>query len=380
MLFAGFASFQPARWGFWLKLVLTPVIVLAGMIGNTLSLIVMKSKKLRHKSYSQYLSALSIFDTFTLVIRQMNVINEYTREEHHTDIIFQHFDDFGCKLFNYIEHVSYLMSSWLIVMMSVERVIAVCMPFKKFRIRKKAGATLTILALFTTICLSQTFRLVMIEQLEPTGCGASNDFLHVYSNLHIYFYYMALTFVLPVGFVFVCNGLVLYQIFKVRREIISRVGKRDRHQRAIRKTHRTTCMLLTVSFTFLGTLLPLLILSLVVDCILKARGPAAFNFYISVKPFLDLTEVLSLINYAANFYIYILSGKNFRYELQRVFNRHKMATRSFTGKSSKDTKEEIIRLWFKYIHVLMFALCNIKMLYLHKALFVVMIIHKVLFL
>ncbi|WAR23824.1 hypothetical protein MAR_037493 [Mya arenaria] len=253
---------EPVNWGFWMKTVLTPLIVTAGIIGNILSLVVMKSKALRHKSYSQ----------------------------------------------------------------------------------RRSGATLAIIALFVAICLSQAFRLVMVEQLESRNCGASDSFIELYSNLHIYFYHMTLTFILPVTFVLVCNGLVLYQIFKIRHEINSRAEQKNRHHRAMRKTHRTTCMLLTVSFTYLGTLLPLLTLSLILDMIVKARGRDAYSFYVAVTPYLDVAIVISLLNYAANFFIYILSGKNFRYELRKNFHRQRISMRSLTVRSTKETKEEVIRL------------------------------------
>ncbi|XP_052777869.1 growth hormone secretagogue receptor type 1-like [Mya arenaria] len=335
---------EPVNWGFWMKTVLTPLIVTAGIIGNILSLVVMKSKALRHKSYSQYLSALAVFDNLTLIIRQIRSVDEYFKTNCSSGVIFHNFDDFGCKIFNFTEHICYLMSSWLIVLMALERLIAVCMPFKRFLIRRRSGATLAIIALFVAICLSQAFRLVMVEQLESRNCGASDSFIELYSNLHIYFYHMTLTFILPVTFVLVCNGLVLYQIFKIRHEINSRAEQKNRHHRAMRKTHRTTCMLLTVSFTYLGTLLPLLTLSLILDMIVKARGRDAYSFYVAVTPYLDVAIVISLLNYAANFFIYILSGKNFRYELRKNFHRQRISMRSLTVRSTKETKEEVIRL------------------------------------
>ena len=323
------------RWGFWVKFVLTPIIVFFGTIGNSLSLIVMKSKGLRHKSYSQLLSVLAIFDTLTLILRQIQTIDQFLDHG-----IFKGFNDFGCKLYNFIEHIAYLMSSWLIVFMAVERVLAVCLPFKKFRIRRQSGATASIVLLFIAICLSQAFRLVMVEQYGET-CASSDNFFLLYTNLHLYFYYMTLTFILPVAIVLTCNALVLYQIFKVKQEV-KKENTRNREHRAVRKTQRTTCMLLIVSGTFLLTLLPLLTLSLVVDITVKTKGKAALSFYKSMVPYLDLVVALSLVNYGVNFFIYILSGKSFRYELRKVFYGQKpRATRSITARS---TKEEIIRL------------------------------------
>lgn len=333
---------RPAEWGFWTKFILTPLIVLAGLIGNTLSFIVMKSKALRHKSYSHYLSALAVFDTLTLIIRQVRIVDEYYYNKKGVNEVFKNFDDFGCKIFHYLEHVAYLMSSWLIVLMAIERLIAVCLPFKKVVIRKQTGATLCICSLFIIVCLSQAFRLVMIEQIGYGihNCEASDVYLDLYTSLHVYFYQWTLTFVLPVVLVLVCNILVLYQIFKIKREL-RRKDKRHRHNRTSRKNHRTTCMLLVVSFTFIGTLLPLFTLTLIMDIAVRKMGSEAWSLYTTLWPYIETCEAVSLVNYAANFFIYILSGKSFRFELRRVFYYQRSSKRSFTARSTRD---EIIRL------------------------------------
>ncbi|KAL4216305.1 hypothetical protein ACF0H5_024031 [Mactra antiquata] len=338
----GFPFERPAEWGFWMKFVLTPVIVLAGLIGNTLSFIVMKSKTLRHKSYSHYLSALAIFDTLTLLIRQVHTVDEFYSRNGANEI-FRHFDDFGCKIFYFLEHIFYLMSHWLIVLMAVERLIAVCMPFKKVAIRKQLGATLTITAMFISVCLSQVFRLIMVEHLSfSETCGANDDYLDIYTSLHVYLYQWTLAFVLPVGLVLSCNLIVLYQIFKVKRDL-KKKDRRNRQCRQARKNNKTTCMLLTVSFTFIGTLLPLLTLTLVLEISVKRLGRDAYTLYKMLMPYMEAFEALSLVNYAVNFYIYILSGRSFRYEMCRVFNRRGTTKRSFTGRSTR-TREEVIRL------------------------------------
>ena len=323
-----------------MKFILTPVIVCTGIVGNTLSFVVMQSQALRHTSYSRYLSALAVFDTLTLIIRQVHDVDEYYVMEEGGSVIFKNFDSFGCKMFNFTEHVSYLMSSWLIVLMALERLIAVCMPFRKVIIRTQTGAVVTIFIMLIAICLSQAFRVVMIEFSTDYHCGPSDSYLQLYTDLHIYFYQWSLTFILPVAMVFGFNGMVLYQIFKIKKEI-RKEDKKNRQYRAVRERHRTTCMLLIVSFTFLGTLLPILTLTLICHIVMKVKGPAAFGFFTSVKPYLEIATIISLLNYAINFFIYILSGKSFRFELSKVFTRRTYNTRSFTGRS---TREEFMRL------------------------------------
>ena len=335
------------NWGFWIKFISTPIIVIIGIIGNTLSVVVMKSKMLRNKSYSHYLCTLAFFDTLTLVIRLIRTINEYYMDELNKAGPFQSFNNFWCKLYNYVEHCSYLMSSWLIVLMAIERLIAVCFPFKKVIIRKQTGAAIGIFGVFVLVCLSQSFRLIMVEHVEVDQfhnlktCAAGDEYLKIYSNLDVYFYSLTLTFILPLIIVLSCNCLVLHQIFKIRQELKAK-DKNSRYSRIIRSKNRTTCMLLAVSFTYIVALLPLFTITVFIDICVKTMEPVdAFKTYLKVRPFLEVSVTISLINYACNFFIYILSGKSFRFELRKMFNKERKPKRSFTARS---TREEFIKL------------------------------------
>ena len=330
------------EWGQWFKFIMTPIIVTIGVIGNALSFIVMKTKSLRYKSYSHYLCALAFFDTVTLVLRLVKTVDEYYVYELHIQGLFQSFNHASCVIFNFIEHVSYLMSSWLIVLMAIERLVAVCFPFKKSIIRKQSGAIATIFIMCILVCASQTFRAVMVGAIgEPTlECAAHNSYKDIYTLLTVYYYEVTLVFVLPVTIILTCNCLVLYQIFRVQKAIKQKEPANARYRKVVTKRHRTTYMLLIVSFSYIVTLLPSFIVQLVIDASIRTYGPGAQSIFITLYPFLDLFATISLINYGVNFFIYILSGQSFRFELRKIFvNERSM---SFTG--TRGTREEFIRL------------------------------------
>lgn len=52
----------PARWGWTTKIIASHIIVVVGLVANSLTFAVMKNPQLRYKSYSHYLSALAVFD------------------------------------------------------------------------------------------------------------------------------------------------------------------------------------------------------------------------------------------------------------------------------------------------------------------------------
>lgn len=62
-------------WGWWVLQVGTPLIVIVGLIGNCLSVVVLKSRRYRAKSFSHYLTTLAIFDSLVLCSKYMQRVD-----------------------------------------------------------------------------------------------------------------------------------------------------------------------------------------------------------------------------------------------------------------------------------------------------------------
>jgi len=140
------------------------MIVIIGIIGSIISFVLMKTKMFRNKSYSQFLCALSVFDSLCLIYRQKTLIHEHLQDKSQ-DGVFTYYNDISCRIYNFYEHVCYLMSSWLIVGMAAERVVAMCLPFRKTLMRTQTGAIIIIMCIFIIMCLSQVFRFFMVKNI-----------------------------------------------------------------------------------------------------------------------------------------------------------------------------------------------------------------------
>ena len=294
----------------------TPLILLIGVPGNLLSLIVMKSRRYRGKSYSHYLSALTVFDSLVLVMKYVRRLDDLMRTMNGPSAgVFSTYGDVACKMHNFAEHVCYLMSSWLVLFMTLERYIAVCFPFKKDKYCKPLSAVTVIVILFAVMSYSQIFRLIVIEK-EHGICTASENYLQVYVALHIYLYQLILKFMLPAIIIVTCNVTIFYKIRQLRYSV-TRHGYTHNYTQ-YSKHNRTTCTLLMISFTYVITLLPQLLLSMVIHVAVKVNPMLARSM---MRNFVDLRFVLELIselNYGVNFYIYVMSGAQFRYELKHI--------------------------------------------------------------
>lgn len=88
-----------------------------------------------------------------------------------------------------------------------------------------------------------------------------------------------------------------------------------------RSGHRITGMLLVVSFSYIGCLLPLVVLSLVIHVAMLTDHHLAEKLFVALDDCQRVFEFISELNYAANFYIYVLSGAQFRHTLRHVLGR-----------------------------------------------------------
>ncbi|CAG5127825.1 unnamed protein product, partial [Candidula unifasciata] len=284
---------SPAKWGWRTKVVATHIIVAVGLIANSLTFAVMKSPRLRYKSYSHYLK--------TYILR-LSICFHLSSPK---------------QLFVFAEAVCNLMSSWLIAVMAMERLCVVCMPFRRNMWCQQRGAVIIIFTLFSFLACTQMF--VMVEN-HNNHCVGSPDHDYIYIPLHIYVYQFALLFITPVIVVVICNTGVLIQIFS-------------------RKHNKTTRMLVAISFTYLVTTLPLIILTITVYLLHQNFGTLSADTFLKILPWMHFLQAVTNLNYASNFFIYIVSGQKFRMELRRMFCN--VSGNSF-GAGSTRTRDEIL--------------------------------------
>lgn len=234
--------------------------------------------------------------------------------------IFMLFGDAACKVHNFTEHVCYLMSSWIVLCMTMERFIAVNYPFKKEFFCKPRNAVTIILVVFAFISYSQIFRLIVIEKSKTDlSCVSAEKYRHIYVAMHVYMYQLVLQFFFPALLILICNLSVLSKIRRMRQMVAKQGDTHSRH--AYAKRSKTTFMLLAISFTFVLALFPSVFVSLLMHILVYTNAALAQTLIYQLFNVKDLLELISEVNYAINFYIYVLSGAQFRYELRNVIMR-----------------------------------------------------------
>ena len=107
----------------------TPLLVVVGVVGNTLSCLVFICTRLRHQSSSIYLACLAIVDTvflFSVFIAWLSWLKIHLVHQ-----------EGWCHVVIYMTYVCGFMSVWCVVCFTVERYIVVSFPLKKHTITSK---------------------------------------------------------------------------------------------------------------------------------------------------------------------------------------------------------------------------------------------------
>ena len=302
-------------WHTYFKLVFVPAIVLFGIAGNILSFIVMSRPSYKTKPYSCYLRALAVCDSLTLLFTMLYMSDEICRELGHRSTCFLpnlFTTDILCKLVEFSRHVVYLMSSWLIVLFTIDRYLAVCHPLVRCISSQVRACALVLFVAFLAM-VTQSFRLQFIQHMPNRNqpCHAPIETRMNYYAWHYFGFSVLLRFFLPCLIIAVCNGLIVYYITALRRSQRAREGMR------VRNANLAITTLFVVCGVFVVGLLPNALISTI---LYVSRQRTIYCHLMQLdQPF----QVLRLLNYGINCVLYGMTGRHFRCELHQLLTGKK---------------------------------------------------------
>ncbi|CAH1800935.1 unnamed protein product [Owenia fusiformis] len=304
---------------------MSPVVIVVGVIGNILSFLVTRFTRMKRYNFSIYLSALAIFDIGVLVVGLVQQWIFYTFDY---DIVSVH--EWGCKLFESI-YIFTSLSAWMLVCVTIDRVIIVYLPLKAKSIctKNKTIIVICLVTLFTVgLNLHWIFsvgeRLYMGELYTCANKEAFEDFIITYWP----WIDAAFASFIPFTILVICNILIVVKLLKagIRRNKQMNASNSNMND-AVKSM---TIMLVVISLLFICFTAPI-----VVDI-------AIFNLNYDQQLTTTLAEdahdelrwaivnMLVYLNSAMNFFMYCLSGKKFRESLKDLFCRRKSAMRKST--------------------------------------------------
>ena len=325
-----------------LRNICIPFIATVGLIGNSLSLIVFTSRKLKHTSSSNFLASLAVVDNIFLA----NLLLTWIDGEFYNIMR----NIMACESIMFVTYVTGFLSVWFIVGFTTERFMAICFPFRWQLVFSTFREKMIVLILILTAVLLYNHSFWTIRNLKQGPrytCIAKRemlDFLHAITWLDT-----IVTMVVPFILIVFMNVRVLMAAATCHRNkqalccpqaqisqgfvttyILPRNGLRYRSQIRVTRT------LILVSSTFLVLNLPSHVLRLH-NLIFTTVLPDT-HFEVSVELYFvqEIANFLYYSTFSCNFILYAMFGRHFQKNLKAI-----LSCSSTTNRESREMAQRL---------------------------------------
>lgn len=295
-------------------------IFLMGALGNLLAIIVINQKPLKNTSSAVFITYLALFDTAVLFVHALNLALPRGH-------LFLH-----CSLI-YLTDLSVFCANWILVIITLERCIAVYSPFlaKRFCTVDSARYSIYIFLSVSIILFSALFPVLYeISDIHRTPkCFVRSSF-----RLFIRIYQPILLYAIPDLFL-LSNLFTVYALCRRQKQFYSgykcqnggsTIEIRVSDTNANRKQQQLTIMLVTVSFGFYLFTTPAMI-----SFFNEFQARKEINVKKMKQDFLfgQISVILLQLNNATNFIFYCFSGQRFRRVTVQVFHHYSRRIKFF---------------------------------------------------
>ena len=298
-----------------------PVLIIMGLLGNILTIVVMRRPSMKSASATVYLMALAIEDILLLGIGAGQwwlaaTFRIYLVDQHRA----------FCKLMYFVSNFLMMTTTWTVVFVTMQRLICVAFPFKAKALctRKKAYVSLVALGVIMTIYHSYTFFSVdLVERRTITGavhkqCGIRPSLM----VFHFKYYNIAtlmIQIVVPFVLLAIANVVIIVRVILARL----RRGKMQSNSNDIVIDSEVKMMTLTlvsvsVIFLLLNSTMAFSLMSFYIPFFKNTRDVKILLILQTLNQF---STFFNAMNSAINFFLYCITGPTFRRELKSLFCR-----------------------------------------------------------
>ncbi|XP_064624474.1 galanin receptor 2b-like [Lineus longissimus] len=291
----------------FISLYITPFILGPGLIGNTLSMLVMQRPRYATSSTWVYLRFLAFWDNMFIIFYG---IQGYISKFVPLQMLW---GSFFCKEYYYFAGASNS-SYYGVLFMTVDRFCAVHWPLRAATLctKKKAKITCVCISFLMMLAFSPQLTREMLTDAslaDRDRCPTKPRWLEEPMYIFLTIFIMMASPIL----VFIFNILILSAIRRNRKERSEMTGSQ---QKGNSKETNMDALLLAVSWAFCACLFPFTLDYFTFNYIAK---PVTSNQVMVRKLCYEFVRLLILTNSSINFYLYCLSSSKFRLDLLEIF-------------------------------------------------------------
>ncbi len=295
----------------WLYILLCPVLLFFGGVGNVLSVIVSFHNRKAKKGIYVYLGSLGVVDNLGLATAGLYLwLYGLTGGRFNLMLASNCFTIF-------LLSATGMLSAWFLVIISIERFMFVWFPTAASTMCSVAKAQVRAIILTSTfVCLNliHLYGFYVDNYEGMKFCNIRSSLRVFYMKFWAFVYYTAYGF-LPSCIIVVCNSLTMGRLVFIKwmqKQQIAPGGNTPgllSNSGQVGKTAmKTTIMLVSISLFYVVTAnLSILFTVMAAESV---RDPSS--------PLLAVSYFFGLSNHFANFYIYILSAKVFRDDMKKI--------------------------------------------------------------
>lgn len=354
---------------------LTLLFIIIGLFGNFLTIFVFVQNRFRKNSSNVYLLCLAINDSVYLVVHFFeDTVKNYKSlysDDKNFSIFLYLFDlvdsyDFVCKSFSYLRYVLRFISAYIIIAFTIQRLFLVYKPLSNFFKSKRSAWMTTCLivisSLYANFFVLFLFQIKKDESSVQKYCDVDTKWSSEYFNVTLI--YVIVIMIVPIAIIILSNSIIITSIIKADSQNIRITVKKKKKSAATATLQRSfksfnlnliekqkdmlpsqtvtiqrpyylninqiinkvskksnssqnlTRLLIFISFSYVLFNLPYLICWFIFYYIKNFRVNRTDSQENHIFLVLKITEILYLLNYSINFYIYCASGSVFRQQLK----------------------------------------------------------------
>ena len=292
-----------------------PIILSIGVLGNIFSLVVLRSPMFRQVPSSVGFSLLALVDicilSITLLPRWLGAISD-------GKLSMAVLGQAGCKMDVFLTHFFAFLGSWTLVLITIERILAVVRPVVHGSICSTRNILFSWLAIaFVHFGVNLHFFWTQALLGNSTNQDALRDCITSPDHQAIWYVWpwvdFVLSFAAPFLIILVCNVTIVFFLCVNHRKYKSMIGVQESH---LDKITSTTAMLVTVAIVHLLTTSPVVIVGLLLNY--QLINPPNYN---TIHLMINIVVLLFHLNSAVNFLLYFVSNALFRKAAKYMFCR-----------------------------------------------------------
>ena len=320
----------------WLWKIIPPIVMLLGTFGNSLTIIVLMRQIKNLSSTAVYLLTLAFSD---LLVLYLGPLRQWIVYLWRVDV--RTLSNAGCKIQMFLTYFSIQFSSWLLVAVTMERVISVILPHKVKLGCTTMKAGIAVMTIFICVFGLNCHILYGYGQVyKPSGkyrCAPIYaDYIYFLDNILPWIDF-AFTFAIPFTLLLTCNMIIIVTLRKnTRRRRKLSLSQKGKGGNSI------TVMLIMLCVVFFLCLTPVSIYLIVLPYVkAEARKLPFMQMLRQLEKILfwhALTNCFGYLNSCTNFMFYFLSGSRFRMEVRALFACKKAGKEGVFGNSTSGTR------------------------------------------